>query len=345
MVTSQRPASPLIELDEQNLAEYLVGRGLLDCGDDAAVRSLSGGYINNVFRVESAGRVYIVKQSFAAAQRTILHADIRRGLMEVAAMKAIKSLLGVDAPIPTILDDDPDNYVSIMTPAPDDAVLYDTELMAGRFHAGTGQRLGTYAARLHEATGGSPEIARDFRDNPGFALRDQSIRSAAAANPDLAPLIETMLRRNSDEARVLVDADITPKNVLVHDGGITKLDFECAQWGHPAFDVGIVLAHFVLLGFARPSSRCALLAEGRGCYEGYAAIREEARSPEFVADVARYAGVMMAGRADGDLVFDYLVPYRPALRTLVGRIAVDVTSIDQLLALAETTLAGLPAGA
>lgn len=345
MVTSQRPASPLVELDEQNLADYLLGRGLLDRRDGVAVRSLSGGYINNVFRVESAGRVYVVKQSFGAARRTILRADIGRGLMEVGAMKAIKNLLGVNAPIPTILDDDPDSYVSIMTPAPDDAVLYDTELLAGRFHPGTGRLLGTYAACLHEATGGSPEIARDFRDNPGFALRDQSIRSAAAANPDLAPLIETMLRRNSDEARVLVDADITPKNVLVHAGGITKLDFECAQWGHPAFDVGIVLAHFVLLGFARPASRGALLAEGRGCYEGYASIRAEARSPEFVSDVARYAGVMMLGRADGDFVFDYLVPYRPALRTLVAQLAVDVTSIDQLLGLAETTLAALPAEA
>jgi aminoglycoside phosphotransferase (APT) family kinase protein len=345
MVTSEHPASPSVELDEHNLAEYLRGRGVVDRSGDAVVRTLSGGYINNVFRVESAGHVYIVKQSFPAAQRTILRADIRRGLMEVAVMKAIKSLLGADAPIPTILDDDPDNYVSIMTPAPDEALLYDTELLAGRFHEGTGRRLGVYAARLHEATAGAPDIARDFRHNPGFALRDQSIRSAAGANPDLAPLIETMLRRNADEGRVLVDADITPKNVLVHDDGITKLDFECAQWGHPAFDVGIILAHFVLLGFARPASTAGLLTEGRGCYEGYASIREEARSAEFLSDVARYAGVMMLGRADGDLVFDYLVAHRLALRTLVAELATDVTSIDQLLGLAETTLARLSAAA
>jgi|SRR5581483_4394431 len=342
-VASERPGSPSVELDEHNLAQYLLGRGLLERTDDATVRTLSGGYINNVFRVESAGRVYIVKQSFAAAQRTILRADIRRGLVEVAAMKAIKGLLGEDAPIPTILDDDPDNYVSIMTPAPDDAVLYDTELMAGRLHEGTGRRLGVYAARLHQATVDVPEIAREFRHNPGFALRDQSIRSAAATNPDLAPLIETMLRRNADEARVLVDADITPKNVLVHDGGITKLDFECAQLGHPAFDVGIVLAHFVLLGFARPACLAALLAEGRGCFEGYASIRAEARSGEFVSDVGCFAGVMMLGRADGDLVFDYLVPHRPALRTLVAELATGVASIDQLLGRADATLARLSA--
>ena len=78
---------------------------------------------------------------------------------------------------------------------------------------------------------------------------------------------------------------------------------------------------------------------------GCPSILEEARSPEFVSDVARYAGVMMVGRADGDLVFDYLIPHRPVLRALVAELAVDVTSIDQLLALAETTLAALPAEA
>lgn len=343
MVTSPRPASPLLSLDEKNLAEYLVGRGLLERSDDAEVRTLSGGYINNVFRVQRGERIYIVKQSFPAAQRTILQADIRRALMEVAAMKAIKKLLGANAPIPTILDDDGDNYVSVMTPAPEEAVLYETELLAGRFHAGTGRRLGTYAAHLHNATAGSPEIGRDFRDNPGFALRDQSIRSASLANPDLAPLIDTMLRRNLDEASVLVDADITPKNVLVHDSGITKLDFECAQWGHPAFDVGIVLAHFVLIGFARPMLREGFLAEARGCYEAYTAIREEARLPRFVADVAQYTAVMMLGRADGDLVFDYLIPHRASLRTLAARLSADVMSIDELLTLAETTLADLGA--
>jgi hypothetical protein len=231
-----------------------------------------------------------------------------------------------------------------MTPAPDDAVLYDTELMAGRFHAGTGRLLGTYAGHLHTSTFGSPEIARAFRDNPGFALRDQSIRSAASANPDLASLIETTLRRNSDEAQVLVDADITPKNVLVHDGGITKLDFECAQWGHPAFDVGIVLAHFVLLGFGWPAWRDGLLTEARDCYEAYASIRPEGCSPGFVADVARYAGVMMLGRADGDLVFDYLVRHRPVLRAFVARLASDVRTIDQFLGLADRTLAGVSTG-
>ena len=342
-VTSPRP---ILELDEDNLASYLDGRGLARPGDDVVVRRLSGGYVNNVFRAEIGRRepapggaalppkVLVLKQSLEAAQRTVLSAGIGRALVEVAAMKAITGLLGGDAPIPTIVDDDPHNYVSIMTPAPDGARLYDTELLAGRFHPGTGRRLGTYAGHLHARTEGRADLAAAFADNPGFALRDQSIRSAAAAHPDLAGVIDGALHRNRAEARVLVDADITPKNVLVHPGGVTKLDFECTQWGHPALDVGIIVAHFVLPGFARPQSCDALLAEAAACYAAYAVLRPEAGSAAFAADVALYAALMMLGRADGALVFDYLVPHRPRLRRLATALCSAPSTIDEILTLA-----------
>jgi 5-methylthioribose kinase len=342
MATAERPAGPLVELDETNISAYLHGRGLIDDPAGTWVRRLSGGYVNNVFRVESGAEVLILKQSLNAARRTVLEAPIGRALVEVAAMKAIRRLLGEAAPIPSIVDDDPENYVSVMTAAPNDAVVYDSELLAGRFHPGTGARLGLYAANLHTATEGSDEIARDFGLNPGFALRDQSIRSAGAANPTFGPLIEAALRRNREQACALVDADITPKNVLVHRAGITKLDFECAQWGDPAFDVGIIVAHFVLLGFARPRSRAELLAEARGCCEAYANARPEARYPGFVPGVFEYAGVMMLGRADGDLVFDYLVPHRQVLRALVGQLASGPGSVDDGLALVEAALCEIP---
>ena len=334
-VTASRPA---VVLDEENIGWYLEGRSLVDSAADVVVQRLSGGYVNNVFRAEAGGRAWVLKQSLEAAQRTVLAADIGRALVEVSAMKAITELLGPLAPIPTIVDDDPWNYVSIMTPAPTGARLYDTELLEGRFHPGTGARLGTYAAHLHTCTEDRPDVAAAFADNPGFALRDQSIRSAAPANPDLAPLIEDALRRNSTEARVLVDADITPKNVLVHAGGLTKLDFECTQWGHPALDVGIITAHFILLCFARPQWQEAFLTEAQHCYDHDATLRPEARSRAFAADTALYTAVMMLGRADGALVFDYLIPHRAALRTLAAALCTDVKDPADLWSHATTAL-------
>jgi aminoglycoside phosphotransferase (APT) family kinase protein len=338
-VTASRPA---VELDEHNIGRYLEGRGLVDPGADVVVQRLSGGYVNNVFRAESGGRAWVLKQSLEAAQRTVLSADIGRALVEVAAMKTITDLLGPLAPIPTIVDDDPWSYVAIMTPAPTGARLYDAELLDGRFHPGTSARLGTYAAHLHNRTEGRCDVAAAFADNPGFALRDQSIRSAAPTNPDLAPLIEDALRRNRSEARVLVDADITPKNVLVHAGGLTKLDFECTQWGHPALDVGIITAHFFLLCFARPQWRGPLLAEAQQCYEAYSTLRPEGHAPAFAADTALFAAAMMLGRADGALVFDYLIPHRPRLRALAATLCTAVKSPDDLFTEAAFALPGAP---
>ena len=338
-VATSRPA---VELSEDNILRYLQDRGLVDPGADVVVQRLSGGYVNNVFRADSGGRAWVLKQSLEAAQRTVLSADIGRALVEVAAMKVIAALLGPLAPIPTIVDHDPWNYVAIMTPAPTSARLYDSELLDGRFHPGTGARLGTYAAHLHTRTEGRRDLATAFADNPGFALRDQSIRSATPANPDLAPLIEDALRRNHDEARVLVDADITPKNVLVHAGGLTKLDFECTQWGHPALDIGIITAHFILLCFARPQWRAPLLAEAQQCYEAYSTLRPEARSPAFAADTALFAAVMMLGRADGALVFDYLVPHRPRLRDLAAVLCTEVKSPVDLFTEAAFALPSTP---
>ena len=40
--------------------------------------------------------------------------------------------------------------------------------------------------------------------------------------------------------------DFSPKNILVHAGGLILLDFECAHAGDPAFDLGFFLSHLVL---------------------------------------------------------------------------------------------------
>ena len=46
--------------------------------------------------------------------------------------------------------------------------------------------------------------------------------------------------------RTLVLGDFSPKNILVHSGGLILLDFECAHAGDAAFDLGFFLSHLVL---------------------------------------------------------------------------------------------------
>ena len=77
---------------------------------------------------------------------------------------------------------------------------------------------------------------------------DPYYRTVARAHPDLAPRIDALIAvmdRPEDE-RTLVLGDFSPKNILVHSGGLILLDFECAHAGDPAFDLGFFLSHLLL---------------------------------------------------------------------------------------------------
>jgi 5-methylthioribose kinase len=325
----------LVILDVESVVGYLVERGTLSSAMATSAEQLAGGYINQVFRVSSPSAELVVKQALEQSRRTVLQADIARAHAEVAAMRAIQRYLDNAAPTPVVLDEDFENFVCVMTAAPRGARLYHDELLKGRTHPNAARALGIYAAELHRRTRGDAAAATEFETNPGFQLRDQTIRSATASNPDLKPHIEGLLDRNLAIREALVDYDITPKNVLVHSTGITKLDFECVQFGDPAFDLGIVLGHFMLYAIARPEWATALISAGKAFQEGYGSV-DGPVTPEFIRRGAEYAAVMILGRVSGDLILDFCADSISETVTVARRILDDPPDdVETLLALAS----------
>ncbi|MFC5212206.1 phosphotransferase family protein [Pseudonocardia sulfidoxydans] len=125
--------------------------------------------------------------------------------------------------------------------------------------AGCGQADRRVPGGPPQCDGEAARAGRRSQPHPGFALRETSIRSILARNPDSRDIVDRAFWLNRCAASVLVDSDLTPKNVLVHGSEITKLDFECAQWGPPALDVGVVLAHYMLHAVANPAQSGPLL--------------------------------------------------------------------------------------
>lgn len=321
-------------LDEAGVAAHVVARGLAGAGEAMTVEPLSGGFINNVFRVTVGDRAYAVKQGLLESSRTVLRADIGRMAMEAAAMEAIRRSVGDDCPIPTLIDHDSAGHVTVMTAAPRTAVLYQDELMAGRCHPAAAFRIGAFAGRLHVSTAHDHGLAERFAGNPGFLLRDQSIRSVRNHCPDLGDDIDAILAADRVHASALVDYDITPKNVLVHGDAVTKLDFECCQYGDPAFDVGVALAHYPVVAYARPELRAALLDEARAWYAGYAAQLAAPPDAEFVLRTRDYLAAMLLARSNGDLIFDFLQPHRAEVESAARRVlAAPLDGMDALLEL------------
>ncbi len=78
---------------------------------------------------------------------------------------------------------------------------------------------------------------------------DPYYRTIARAHPGPRPADRRPDRRDGScrqDERTLVLGDFSPKNILVHSGGLILLDFECAHAGDPAFDLGFFLSHLLL---------------------------------------------------------------------------------------------------
>ncbi len=239
------------EITAETAADYLRESGRAPRQAEVQVRELSGGVSNIVLRVDITGqRPFVIKQ---CRERLRVAMDWRARLdriwTEHATLQVLREILPEDT-VPHVLFEDRSNYLFAMTCAPDDSVTWKTQLMAGHVDPQIAARLGTILGTIHAEGRRHPALATTLADTSLFdELRvDPYYRTAACAHPDLAARIDALIGamdRPADE-RTLVLGDFSPKNILVHSGGLVLLDFECAHAGDPAFDLGFFLSHLLL---------------------------------------------------------------------------------------------------
>ena len=178
---------------------------------------------------------------------------------ERAALDVLAAVLPLGA-VPAVLFEDRPNYLFAMTCGPDDSATWKTHLMAGAGHPisppgwgrfGNDPRRAPEQETLHE-TLADTSLFDELRIDPYY-------RTIARAHPDLAAA-----HRRPDRVddlplneQTLVLGDFSPKNILVHSGGLILLDFECAHRGDAAFDLGFFLSHLLLktIPSGRPNFR------------------------------------------------------------------------------------------
>src|SRR5262249_18271044 len=131
-------------------------------------------------------------------------------------------LLGAILPagtVPRVLFEDRANYLFAMTCAPEGAVTWKTQLLAGQGGPGIAARLGTILATIHAEAPAHPALRGTLADTSLFdELRvDPYYRTAARVHPDLAPKINGLIAAMDRPAgeRTLVLGDFSPKNILV----------------------------------------------------------------------------------------------------------------------------------
>jgi 5-methylthioribose kinase len=321
------------EIDAETAADYLREKGRAPKGVTVSVRELSGGVSNIVLRVDVAGRPPFVIKQCRERLRVAMEwrAPLDRIWTESATLGVLRDILP-EGTVPRVLFEDRPNYLFAMTCAPDDAVTWKSLLMEGQVDPEIADRLGTILGTIHDDARTHTALRGTLADTSLFEeLRvDPYYRTVARRHPDLAPHIEALIAAmdRPDEERTLVLGDFSPKNILVHTGGLVLLDFECAHAGDPAFDLGFFLTHLVLKEIrviaAGDGDSPRYLGLTRGFWDAYLERRDLGPdvAAELIRRTSRHTAACCLARVDGKSPVEYLDERGRALARSFARRAI-----------------------
>lgn len=234
--------------DRAFLEEALTRLGLWNGDAHPGAEALTGGVSSDIWRVDLPEGPICVKRALAKLRVEMdWEVPVERNAYEVAWMLVARAIEPDSAP--EILAHDAESGLFAMPYLdPGKHLLWKEELRQGRADPATAAEVGRRIGRIHSATAGREEIARQFQTDEIFhAIRlEPYLEATAARHPDLREVLFGLSRRTASEKRALVHGDVSPKNILIGPKGPIFLDAECAWYGDPVFDIAFCLNHMLL---------------------------------------------------------------------------------------------------
>jgi aminoglycoside phosphotransferase (APT) family kinase protein len=189
-----------------------------------------------------------------------------------------------------------------------DLPLWKNHLRQGRADAAFAAQVGERLAAIHAGTAARDDLARSFQTDAIFhAIRlEPYLLATAARHPDLGSILQSLVEGTARRKICLVHGDVSPKNILVGEGGPVFLDAECAWYGDPAFDLAFCLNHLLLKCLWVPARRDGYLACFHALHENYLLnVTWEGRRELESRTAALLPGLMLA-RVDGKSPVEYI---------------------------------------
>ncbi|HEV3146285.1 MAG TPA: aminoglycoside phosphotransferase family protein [Gemmataceae bacterium] len=316
----------MLLLTTDNAEGWLRQRGWVGSGP-VQVRELAEGVSNVVLRVETPKRTFVVKQSRPQLRtREAWFSNLDRIWREYDVMRLLYPLLPAGT-VPELLFRSDEDYAFAMSHAPEPFRNWRSVLLNGEVDPSLGEQAGRLLGTIHEATGSRPELMQPFSDRTVFEqLRVEPFYVRIQERlPDIAELVQPLIDRMRTLRLALCHGDFSPKNLLLHDGHFTLVDYETGHWGDCTMDIGFFLSHLVLKAMYRSDKRESFFELTRAFWRGYETAVRWQSVAEFQRAGIGHLAVCLLARVDGTSPAPYLMDtgQKDMARRVARRILVE----------------------
>ena len=306
---------------DAQISEFLLRSGLIPSADQARFEPLTGGVASDIWKVESAFGVLVVKRALPKLKvAQDWQVPVSRNASEVAWLEVAGAI--VPDAVPKVLAHDAEAGLFAMEYLDaSDYPVWKTQLRDGIVVLSTSSEVGRRIGAIHAATACDPEMARRFANDALFhSIRlepylEATGRTKSALSEALAALSRATLRTHM----ALVHGDVSPKNILVGPRGPVFLDAECAWFGDPAFDLAFCLNHLLLKCLWSPLSAPNFLSAFNVLAESYLAMVTWEPAAALERRAARLLPGLFLARIDGKSPVEYVTD--EAAKNRVRRVA------------------------
>jgi 5-methylthioribose kinase len=171
-----------------------------------------------------------------------------------------------------------------------------------------GEKVGQTLGHIHQASAENAAAFGAFRDHTVFVqLRvDPFYRRVQERCPDVAAAIVPIVQDMLTIKEALCHGDYTPKNMLVHNGHFTLVDYETAHLGDPTMDLGLFMAHLTLKSVRDPERAADFVNLMHAFWNAYCNNVDFCGHADLERRGVKHLGACLLARIDGTSPIDYL---------------------------------------
>ena len=286
----------------------MVELGLIEPQDAITATALTGGVASDIAHVQAANHDYCVKFALPKLRvKADWYAPVERNLAEYRWLETYASI-------------DPEGAIPLFGHSPSlngfvmgylsgaNTYLFKSALFEGKGSKQDAHNIGRNLGRIHQIS-----TKRQFDPSPFdnrddfYALRIEPYLIHTAKSHDaVAVKLTEMADYLYRSKQVLVHGDVSPKNILIHDGRPYLLDAECATMGDASFDVSFCLNHFILKALHVPSHREEYFGLCDRFWKAYKAEIDFEDHARLEQRISHLIPMLLLARVDGKSPVEYL---------------------------------------